>query len=264
MCPSGDSVLGHNHYIDYGDPYGNGGSPDEDDPNWVWRHPYTCSPSDANACVFTKEPIGPGPGYVNKGQSRIIMNSSGSLTATYGQRYNDWWYHRPWLFCKDSEADSSGTDSAPFVIESLTNEWGSLGQYFALDVDTWVANFGLLIDSKGIADNVKVCRSGSEVWSGSVKVFSPSYYAFGNNQISTHIGRRDPTSTGGDWQVNDIIVPSSSSCLYDEDPNPLVVRSLACVFFFLIIIPTDRSFSFFLFHSYHLVSRQLMCKGVMN
>lgn len=120
----------------------------------------------------------------------------------------------------------------PLVVESLTNEWGSLGQYFALDVDTWVANFGLLIDSKGIADNVKVCRSGSEVWSGSVKVFSPSYYAFGSNQISTHIGRRDPTSTGGDWQVNDIIVPSSSSCLYDEDPNPLVVRSLClCLLF---------------------------------
>ena len=107
----------------------------------------------------------------------------------------------------------------PLVVESLTNEWGSLGQYFTLDVDTWVANFGLLVDSKGVADNVKVCRSGSEIWSGSVKVFSPSYYVFGSNQISTHIGRRDPTSTGGDWQVNDIIVPSSSSCLYDVRPG---------------------------------------------
>jgi len=112
MCPSGDSVLGHNHYVDYGEPYGNGGSPDEDDPNWVWRHPYTCSPSNANACVFTKEPIGP-IGYTNKGQSRIIMNSSGTLTTTYGQRYNDWWYHRPWLFCKDSDTD--GEDPDPLV-----------------------------------------------------------------------------------------------------------------------------------------------------
>ena len=97
MCPTGSSILGHNMKAEYGDPYGNGGGKDGE---WMWRHPYTCSPSDSNACVFTKGQTGP-DGYTNKGQARITMDSSGTLTETYGQKYAGWWYHQPWLFCKD-------------------------------------------------------------------------------------------------------------------------------------------------------------------
>lgn len=100
MCPAGGSIIGHTHKAEDGDPYGNGGG--NDGGGWYWRHPYTCSPSDANACVFTKEPVGP-EGYTYKGQSRIIMNSSGTLTATYGLKFSGWWYHQPFLFCKDDE-----------------------------------------------------------------------------------------------------------------------------------------------------------------
>jgi len=99
MCPSGvGTMIGHNHAAAYDDPYGNGGG--VDGAGWYWRHPYPCSPSNANACVFTRTSEGPA-GYTYKGQSRIIMNSSGTLTATYGQKYNGWWYHQPHLFCKD-------------------------------------------------------------------------------------------------------------------------------------------------------------------
>ena len=101
------------------------------------------------------------------------------------------------------------------VVESLTNERGSLGQYFVFDPSVWVANFGSFVDSRSVANNVKVCRSGVEIWAGDVTAFEPSLTTF-SGTVTTHIGRRggsDHTaSAAGDWEVNDIIVPSSTSC----------------------------------------------------
>ena len=101
------------------------------------------------------------------------------------------------------------------VVESVTNEWGSLGQYFVFDPTAWVANFGSFVDSMSVANDVKVCRSGVEIWSGDVTVFEPTLTAF-SGTVTTHIGRRGGSdltaSAAGDWEANDVIVPSSTSC----------------------------------------------------
>ena len=69
------------------------------------------------------------------------------------------------------------------------------------------------MDSRSVATDVKVCRSGVEIWAGDVTAFEPTLF---NGDVTTHIGRRggsDHTaSAAGDWEVNDVIVPSSSSC----------------------------------------------------
>ena len=92
------------------------------------------------------------------------------------------------------------------VVESLTNEWGSLGQYFVFDPSVWVANFGSFTNLRSVANNVKVCRSGVEIWTGDITAFALTAFADNN------IGRREPDSAAGDWEVNDVIVPSSTSC----------------------------------------------------
>lgn len=61
-----------------------------------------------------------------------------------------------------------------------------------------------------------MCRSGVEIWAGSVTALEPSLPAF-NGSVTAHIGRRGrfdqyKSAVDGDWQVNDIIVPSSTSC----------------------------------------------------
>ena len=66
-----------------------------------------------------------------------------------------------------------------------------------------------------VANDVKVCRSGVEIWSGDVTVFEPTLTAF-SGTVTTHIGRRGGSdltaSAAGDWEANDVIVPSSTSC----------------------------------------------------
>ena len=60
-----------------------------------------------------------------------------------------------------------------------------------------------------------MCRSGVEIWYGDVTAFEPTLPTF-SGTVTTHIGRRggsDHTaSAGGDWEVNDAIVPSITSC----------------------------------------------------
>lgn len=93
-------------------------------------------------------------------------------------------------------------------VQSISNEWGN-GQFFTYDHEAWVANFGALRNSMATAHGIKVCRSGVEIYSGSVTVFDPGKF---NGRVTKHIGRRVPMDSSTDWQVYDIIVPSGSSC----------------------------------------------------
>eukprot|EP00956_Cyclotella_meneghiniana_P019099 scaffold32470_cov37-Cyclotella_meneghiniana.AAC.1 len=75
----------------------------------------------------------------------------------------------------------------------------ALGKFFKFDITDWRKYFGSF--TSGGEVSIKQCRFGKTIYTGKIIAWS------GN----TNIGRRTPSSAGGDWHGNDYIVKPEES-----------------------------------------------------
>ena len=94
---------------------------------------------------------------------------------------------------------------------SVDGSWkhssGNIGAYFSFNGADWKAYFGEDVAAGGMTKEVKLCRNGTEAWSGIIRVWPPT------STTKVYAGRRNVDWRVGQWTSSDFIIKPTDSCI---------------------------------------------------
>ena len=122
-------------------------------------------------------------------------------TAVYSGKIIAWDNHNGKHGRRDPYKSAGDWKDGDYIVKSSSHCY-PFGKYFKFDAGEWKEYFGSF-NSNGDTRTIKQCRDGATVYTGRIIAW--------DNDNGIH-GRRDPSSSGGDWKVDDYIVTSGGSC----------------------------------------------------